>query len=643
MRREYKMKKKFLSSVAFIVAAVCALGGCPMPGDDDASPAPPERPEKPGAIGGDGQLMVSWNKVENATAYEVWYAPESESNEADPAAAEQYVETISALKLVLTGLENGTAYHVWIKAKNAGGISDFSEPVKESPKAPARETVNNGDDNAPLPPEPPGKPVASGGDGQLVVSWNKVENATAYEVWYAPESASAEADPAAAVQYVETISALKLVLTGLENGTAYHVWIKAKNAGGTSDFSEPVKESPKAPASEAENDNDNAPLPPEPPGKPVASGGDKQLVVSWNKVETATAYEVWHAPAVEGAAADPLSAAQYVETISALKLVLTGLENGTAYHVWIKAKNAGGISDFSEPVTESPRAPLSPPTAPEDLALTAEGRSIKAAWTPSPQATGYEVYYSGGAALPGTSPVTVEGGDTGFALIPGLDDNTTYYVWVKARNSAGVSGDSAVKSCVTNKGEKAITAFAIGETQGIIDETAKTISLLAPFATDLAQAAPLITLSPDATVSPASGSVVDFSGGEVEFTVTAQNGTTEVYKVSAKKKGQAALALTWKPNQGFSDPGEGAFATEELSLAKTGSYTADIDLQGSFAAYEWYVDNSLKGQGTLHEDETPEISLDARDYFTGSHRLDIIVHDAAGVPYSKGLNFEVED
>jgi hypothetical protein len=285
-----------------------------------------------------------------------------------------------------------------------------------------------------------------------------------------------------------------------------------------------------------------------------------------------------------------------------------------------------------------------PPPAPEILDPEPEGSSIKVKWTPLSQATGYEVYYTGGGSLPGTDPVPVEGGDAGFALIPDLETDTTYYVWVKALNSVGVSRDSAVKTCVTNKAGKTITTFAVGETQGIINGT--DISLLAPFATNLAQVTPSITLSPDATVNPASGSAVDFSGGPVTFTVTAQNGTTQAYTVTVTKRGKAPITLLWADGQGFVDPGTGAFEDQDdpvLSKTDPDSDTAEINLQGSFTAYEWYVDNSLKGSETLHEDDTPEISLDAHDYFVGSHRLDIIVHDATGVPYSKGLRFEVEE
>jgi hypothetical protein len=255
------------------------------------------------------------------------------------------------------------------------------------------------------------------------------------------------------------------------------------------------------------------------------------------------------------------------------------------------------------------------------------------------------VYYIGGNALPGTSPVLVEGGDAAEARIPDLEDDTTYYVWVTAYNDVGISKNSLVKSCTTYTGEKSLRTFSIGDIPGIINEADKTIQILVHFSTNLAQVSTIITLSPQATVSPGSGTAVDFSQGPVEFTVTAQNGTTQVYTVTVTKKGKASLTLAWQPNEGFTDAGTGAFTTADLVLAKGGpTSTADIDLQGSFTVYEWYVDNSLQGRGTPDgAADTPEVHLDAQDYLVGSHRLDLIAYDAAGIPYSKGLNFEVEN
>lgn len=66
-----------------------------------------------------------------------------------------------------------------------------------------------------------------------------------------------------------------------------------------------------------------------------------------------------------------------------------------------------------------------------------------------------------------------------------------------------------------------------------IDATNKTISATVPAATDVSKLVPTITLSDKATVSPATGVAQDFSK-EVSYTVTAEDGSTAVWKVGVK-------------------------------------------------------------------------------------------------------------
>jgi eukaryotic-like serine/threonine-protein kinase len=83
--------------------------------------------------------------------------------------------------------------------------------------------------------------------------------------------------------------------------------------------------------------------------------------------------------------------------------------------------------------------------------------------------------------------------------------------------------------------EKDILTFAFnGITPAVactIDATTKTISATLPAGTDATKLVPTVTLSPKASVSPASGVAQDFSK-EVSYTVTAEDGGTVVYKVN---------------------------------------------------------------------------------------------------------------
>jgi hypothetical protein len=371
--------------------------------------------------------------------------------------------------------------------------------------------------------------------------------------------------------------------------------------------------------------------PPQAPKELSAEAGDRLLEVSWSAVDRALAYEVWYAPAPDSGEAVPDERQQYVEATSSLKVGIFGLENDTSYHIWVKAKNSGGSSDFSEAVQASPKAPAVVST-PEIQEIQPGARSLTVNWEAIPLAEGYDVYYLTGAEEP--AMIAVEGGEETSLVIPDLEDDTLYYVWIGVHNEPG---NSAVKTCRTYKGENAILSFKIGEREGVIkdDKTIEVLSL--PNGTDLAALTPALILSPQATVSPALEASVDFSKGPVEYTVTAENGVAATYTVRVTKK--AALSFSWDADSGFVDQASGVLAKDSLTL-NAANLSEIITLGGSFASYEWYVDNLLKSRGNSGESEVT-LTLEAQAYLPGNHRLDIFVYDAAGIPYSTGLDFSV--
>lgn len=72
------------------------------------------------------------------------------------------------------------------------------------------------------------------------------------------------------------------------------------------------------------------------------------------------------------------------------------------------------------------------------------------------------------------------------------------------------------------------------EIEAEINEEEKTISAEVPHDTDVTALEPEVIISDEATVSPTSGTATDFTN-EVDFTVTAENGSTAVYKVTVTK------------------------------------------------------------------------------------------------------------
>ena len=88
------------------------------------------------------------------------------------------------------------------------------------------------------------------------------------------------------------------------------------------------------------------------------------------------------------------------------------------------------------------------------------------------------------------------------------------------------------------------------------------ITMTVPFATDVTALAPTITVSAEATVAPASGTVRDFSRPQT-YTVTARDGTVKRYVVSVKTTpvSHAAEVLT------FTVPGARAVAVSQDRVA----------------------------------------------------------------------------
>ncbi len=85
--------------------------------------------------------------------------------------------------------------------------------------------------------------------------------------------------------------------------------------------------------------------------------------------------------------------------------------------------------------------------------------------------------------------------------------------------------------------------------RGGVDEADKTVVFYLPQAANLSSLTPSITLSDGATIFPPSGTPIDFSS-PVIFTVTAEDGTEQVYTVTVKRE-SPWIDVTLVGNAGF--------------------------------------------------------------------------------------------
>ena len=92
--------------------------------------------------------------------------------------------------------------------------------------------------------------------------------------------------------------------------------------------------------------------------------------------------------------------------------------------------------------------------------------------------------------------------------------------------------------------EKLISSFAFDNppADGNIDQEGYTINITVPAGTDVTKLTPTIEISKDATISPTSGALQDFTN-PVAYLVTAQDGSTQTYiaKVSVAKSNEKSI------------------------------------------------------------------------------------------------------
>lgn len=119
--------------------------------------------------------------------------------------------------------------------------------------------------------------------------------------------------------------------------------------------------------------------------------------------------------------------------------------NGTGHEVLVFGNANNTITIVSEGALTVTTLPT--PVAPDAPALTIGDSRIIVNWASVPNAATYEVWYYTSDASGSASKFGSDVSGT-TATITGLNNNTTYYVWLKATNATGTSGFSPSSSMV---------------------------------------------------------------------------------------------------------------------------------------------------------------------------------------------------
>lgn len=275
-------------------------------------------------------------------------------------------------------------------------------------------TAACGGKSASPPPPPPAAPAglaATGGNGQISLTWIGVPGATSYLILRG-DAAGTEAaltPPAASTAAAYTD-------TGLTAGKTYFYAVQAKNNTGTG---------PKSAEASALT------APGAPAGLSVTTT-DTSALVQWTASPGATDYVVLRAPG--GTTTFSQVAASTTPGASD-----SGLTPNTSYVYAVRAHNASGTG------ANATFNATTAPTPPTGVTASASNHHVTVNWTAPAGAGsgGYRVLRSTSASGPFTSAGTASG--TSFTDTF-LTNNTPYYYLVHTIGGAGESGDSGSAS-----------------------------------------------------------------------------------------------------------------------------------------------------------------------------------------------------
>jgi formylglycine-generating enzyme required for sulfatase activity len=174
-----------------------------------------------------------------------------------------------------------------------------------------------------------------------------------------------------------------------------------------------------------DGDTETGPEPPAAPAMPLVSPGNGRLILSWQAVPGADSYEVFCSGT--GGETEPGPDDTPVQTVNVPAAEISGLENGTRYSVWLRAKNSAGLSGFSPPARGTPSVQTPAPSV-----IRGDGE-LAIGWV-AEDGVAYEVWY-------GETGSIVDAGQwagditclasTAGTVITGLSNGTVYYVWIK--------------------------------------------------------------------------------------------------------------------------------------------------------------------------------------------------------------------
>lgn len=341
-----------------------------------------------------GKVEITWNEVTWATSYELWRNTTGNTNSVSlitSQAGTNYADNTTV---------PGALYYYWVKAVNYTDTSPMS-----------------GSNSGYRAISAPSSLAASDGtySDKVRLTWNSTPGAEGYNIFRHTINNSS------AATHIGDASGIGFNDTNAISGTLYYYWVKATNAVCASDFS----------AAASGYRAMSAPI------SMNASDGlfTNKVLISWSASDSASAYLIWRNGSNHSDSAINIGIA------STTNYNDSNTTAGVTYYYWISASNSICQSSLSTP-NYGHKAIYGAPVSPTNTVASDGDYSnrVLVTWSIVSNATGYQVWRATTddfslAVQVSTNNIAVAIYDDATA-IPG----TQYYYWIKATNSAGISG-----------------------------------------------------------------------------------------------------------------------------------------------------------------------------------------------------------
>jgi fibronectin type 3 domain-containing protein len=306
-------------------------------------------------------------------------------------------------------------------------------------------------------------------------------------------------------------------------------------------------------------------------------------------------------------------------------LSYTDTDRAASTTYYYKVSSNSGIGEGAQSAYVSATTLSAAPT------VTSGNTQLMVSWTAVNGAIAYEVWIG---TVNNSAAATKYGGDISglSATINGLNNGTTYYVWIKTKNSEGTSGFSL--------GGSGIPLAPPGNLQA------------------LTQSADSIRISWDASIDGVSYNVyrLDTSGGQyspintssitsTSYTDTGlAEGTTYYYKISTVK-GSSESALSSTAVSATTQIGTSSTITlvvqNDVAITKSASIPRGqsriFQVTGSYTSYQWYLNGSA-----ISVTAAASYTLNTASMKMGVYELTVIVSTDAGAKLSGSCRVSVE-